>query len=145
PGRARRVRREAARHPARARAGVRVGQARHRQRDHRPQGARADGAVLGLYHLMGGLEMAPQTPQRSRRPGEAVAPLDATSGMGGLEMAPQTPQRSRRPGEAVATLDGTGGLGEPERAPHHPPNARGAPGKPWRPLDVMWGLVVLDW
>jgi len=35
--------------------------------------------------------MAPHTPQRSSRPGEAVARLD--------------PQRSSRPGEAVARLD----------------------------------------
>src|SRR5206468_8991757 len=60
----------------------------HRQRDHRPQGARADGAVLRVYHLMGGPEMAPQTPQRSGRPGEAVAPLDATGGLGGPEIPP---------------------------------------------------------
>jgi len=41
---------------------------------------------------MGGPEMAPQSPQRSGRPGEAVAALD-------------TPQRSSRPGEAVALLE----------------------------------------
>jgi len=40
---------------------------------------------------MGGPEMAPHTPQRSSRPGEAVARLDL--------------QRSGRPGEAVAPLD----------------------------------------
>src|SRR6267142_6338523 len=40
---------------------------------------------------MGGPDMAPQTPQRSVRPGEAAAHLD--------------PQRSVRPGEAAAHLD----------------------------------------
>jgi hypothetical protein len=49
---------------------------------------------------MGGPDMAPQTPQRSERPGEAVAPLD-------------TPQRSGHSGEAVALLDTPTGS-EPE-------------------------------
>src|SRR5438445_4222981 len=53
---------------------------------------------------MGGPEMAPHTPQRSSRPGEAVARLD--------------PQRSSRPGEAVARLD-------PPRSPK--PHTLGAP------------------
>ena len=47
---------------------------------------------IALLPEMGRPEMAPQTPQRSGRPGEAVAPLD-------------TPQRSGRPGGAVAPLD----------------------------------------
>jgi hypothetical protein len=38
--------------------------------------------------------MAPHTPRRSERPGEAVA-LD--NNMGGPDMAPHTPQRSERP------------------------------------------------
>src|SRR2546428_788345 len=42
-------------------------------------------------HHMGGPDMAPHTPQRSWRPGGAVAPLD-------------TPRRSWRPGGAVAPL-----------------------------------------
>ncbi len=45
---------------------------------------------------MGGPDMAPHTPQRSERPGQAVALLD---------MAPPTPRRSERPGGAVALLD----------------------------------------
>ena len=83
---------------------------------------------------MGGPEMAPQLPQRSSRPGGAVARLDLAPGhggprdgppnppalvaprrsrggasisrqdMGGPEMA-QTPQRSSRPGGAVTPLD----------------------------------------
>ncbi len=43
-------------------------------------------------HMMGGPEMAPQTPQRSGRPGEPVAPLDP-------------PQSSGRPGEPGPPLD----------------------------------------
>jgi len=45
---------------------------------------------------MGGPEMAPQTPQRSERPGEPV-PL--------LDLAPHPPQRSERPGQPVPLLD----------------------------------------
>ncbi len=47
-----------------------------------------------MSDVMGGPEMAPQTPRRSGRPGAAVAPLD-------------TPRRSGRPGTAVAPLDET--------------------------------------
>ena len=54
---------------------------------------------------MGGPEMAPQTPQPSERPGEAVPLLWIAPAHGGPEMAPQTPHRSSRPGEAVARLD----------------------------------------
>jgi hypothetical protein len=59
---------------------------------------------------MGGPDMAPHSPQRSARPGEAVALLDIatdcwTQNMGGPDMAPHSPQRSARPGEAVALLD----------------------------------------
>ena len=59
-------------------------------------------ARCGRPVYMGGPEMAPQTPQRSERPGEPVALVDL---MGGPEMAPQIPQRSGRPGEAVAPVD----------------------------------------
>jgi hypothetical protein len=49
--------------------------------------------------------MAPQTPPRSERPGEAVALLDRLTTVGsGNGTAPQTPARSSRPGEAVALL-----------------------------------------
>src|SRR5207244_10583177 len=44
---------------------------------------------------MGGPDMAPHTPHRSGRPGEAVAPLDTPTGseqMGGPDMAPQVLQ-----------------------------------------------------
>src|SRR5882724_381800 len=44
---------------------------------------------------MGGPEMAPHTPPRSSRPGEAVARLDNR---------PHSPPRSSRPGETVARL-----------------------------------------
>jgi len=54
---------------------------------------------------MGGPEMAPQTPQPSERPGEAVPLLWIAPAHGGPEMAPQTSQRSSRTGEAVARLD----------------------------------------
>ena len=54
---------------------------------------------------MGGPDMAPQTPQRSDRPGEAVALLDPRTDSWGLDMAPHIPQRSEQPGEAVAVLD----------------------------------------
>jgi len=65
---------------------------------------------------MGGPEMAPQTPQRSARPGQPGAPVDHTRGpemarlsyMGGPEMAPQTPQHSGRSGEPVASGDNSG-------------------------------------
>ena len=40
---------------------------------------------------MGGPDMAPQTPQRSGHPGEAVAPLDYASASAS---APSTPARS---------------------------------------------------
>jgi YfiH family protein len=53
---------------------------------------------------MGGPDMAPQTPQRSERPGEPGAPLDCTRGSG--EPA-QTPQRSGQPGEPGAALGHT--------------------------------------
>src|SRR6266404_2966367 len=46
---------------------------------------------------MGGPEMAPQTPQRSERPGEPGPLLDHPN--------PQTPQRSERPGEPGPLLD----------------------------------------
>src|SRR5919204_2731541 len=79
--------------------------------------------------------MAPQTPQRSSRPGGAVALLGHTraapkwspspptlvaprrsrgaprSHASGPEMAPQTPQRSSRPGGAVALLDDAATVG----------------------------------
>ena len=45
---------------------------------------------------MGGPEMAPQTPQRSERPGQPV-PL--------LDLAPHPPKRSERPGQPVPLLD----------------------------------------
>jgi hypothetical protein len=53
-------------------------------------------------HNMGGPEMAPQTPQRSERPGEAVA---LACFRWGPRHGPHTPERSGRPGEAVALLD----------------------------------------
>ena len=57
---------------------------------------------------MGGPDMAPHTPQRSERRGEAVALLDAARGFRGyrgLDTIPIPPQRSDRRGEAVAVLD----------------------------------------
>jgi len=53
---------------------------------------------------MGGPEMAPQTPQPSERPGEAVPLLWIAPARGGPDMAPPTPQRSERPGEAGSLL-----------------------------------------
>ena len=50
-----------------------------------------------VQRYMGGPEMAPQPPQRSSRPGEAVALL-------GHARVIRTPRRSSRPGEAVALL-----------------------------------------
>ena len=61
-GRARRVRREAARYPAGAGAGGRLGQAGGGQRHHRLQGAGADGALLRVHHLGG---PAPRCRRRS--------------------------------------------------------------------------------
>src|SRR2546425_7253675 len=59
---------------------------------------------------MGGPEMAPHTPQRSSRPGEAVARLDL--------------QRSGRPGEAVAPLDYSRSVtGPPSGVPIDAPGA----------------------
>jgi len=46
---------------------------------------------------MGGPEMAPQTPQRSERPGAAGSLLYLAWGP---RNGPQTPQRSERPGTA---------------------------------------------
>src|SRR5216117_4417390 len=69
---------------------------------------------------MGGHEMAPQTPQ------PLVAPRRSRG-------APRPPNRSSRPGEAVARLDPRA-LVAPRRsrgAPR-PPHARRAPAKPWR-------------
>src|SRR6267378_847163 len=92
---------------------------------------------------MGGPDMAPQTPQRSERPGEPVALVDQTRGpdmarsdhMGGPEMAPQTPQHSGRPGEPVAPVDHTRGL---EMAPQTPQHS-GRPGEPVAPVDNLGG------
>src|SRR5216117_3973533 len=70
---------------------------------------------------MGGHEMAPQTPQ------PLVAPRRSRG-------APRPPNRSSRPGEAVARLDPQP-LVAPRRsrgAPR-PPHARRAPAKPWHP------------
>jgi len=50
---------------------------------------------------MGGPEMAPQTPQRSERPGAAGALLYLAWGP---RNGPQPPQPSERPGKAVALL-----------------------------------------
>ena len=73
----------------------------------RRRGVLLAAAVLGLvvvadiayrlHRYMGGPEMAPQTPQRSSRPGEAVALL-------GHARVIRTPQRSSLPGEAVPLL-----------------------------------------
>jgi len=54
---------------------------------------------------MGGPDMAPQTPQRSDRPGAAGAVLDLRRGSGSADMARQTPQRWERSGAAEAVLD----------------------------------------
>src|SRR6266850_7043730 len=77
-----------------------------------------------------GPEMAPQ---RSSRPGKAVARLVLGRAAPrcplltwGPRHGPHTPQRSSRPGKAVARLV----LGR--AAPRWPPNARRAPAKPWR-------------
>src|SRR5213083_1482928 len=60
--------------------------------------SRPGGAVAFLdLALVHGPEMVPQTPQRSSRPGGAVAFLDLAL-VHGPEMVPQTPQRSSRPG-----------------------------------------------
>ena len=58
-GRARRVRGEAARHPPGAGARVRLGQAGGGQRHHRFQGARDDGAVLGVHDIAEALDHGP--------------------------------------------------------------------------------------
>src|SRR5213079_3127960 len=72
--------------------------------------------------------------------------------LGGPEMAPQTPQRSSRPGGAVARLDLARVPGAP-RWPPKPPNARHAPAEPWRasisrtpgpPLRVAGAGAVLE-
>src|SRR6202171_5945158 len=62
---------------------------------------RASITVLGD----GGPEMAPQTPQRSSRPGKAGARLDHRFRRWGPRNGPPNPRRSARPGEAVARLD----------------------------------------
>jgi len=50
--------------------------------------------------------MAPHSPQRSGRPGQAAAALEFHArAMGGPAMAPHSPQRSGRPGQAVAALE----------------------------------------
>src|SRR2546422_39319 len=52
---------------------------------------------------MGGPDMAPQTPQRSARPGAAVTRLDHAL-LDGPRKGPQTPERPKRPGTAVPLL-----------------------------------------
>ena len=69
-------------------------------------------------HMMGGPEMAPQTPQGSGRPGEPVAPRDP-------------PQSSGRPGEPVA--------------PRDPLQSSGRPGEPGPPLDLAAWLARQRW
>ena len=69
---------------------------------------------------MGGPEMAPQTPQPSERPGEAVPLLWIAPARGGPDMAPQTPPAfgaSRR--SRAAPLDRASPWG-PEMAPQTP-------------------------
>src|SRR3989475_8112119 len=66
---------------------------------------------------MGGPEMAPHTPQRSSRPGEAVARLDL--------------QRSGRPGEAVAPLDTSTGASSRIELRVCAARGREAPHGPW--------------
>src|SRR2546422_9913338 len=68
---------------------------------------------------MGGPEMAPQTPQRSARPGTAVTRLDHAL-LDGPRNGPQTPQRSARPGAAVTRLDHAL-LDGPRHGPPNPP------------------------
>ena len=53
---------------------------------------------------MGGPEMAPHTPQRSQRLGEAVPLLYSPAHCEGAPTWPHSPQRSQRLGEAVPRL-----------------------------------------
>jgi len=80
---------------------------------------------------MGGLDRAPQTPQRSDRPGEAGAVLDLGTG----SWAPQPPQRSDRASEAGAVLD----LGTGSRAPQ-PPQGSDRAGEAGAVLDLGTGF-----
>src|SRR5437868_4048597 len=73
----------------------------------------------------------PQTPRRSDRPGEAVAPLYFRL-TAGAPRWPPNPHRSGRPGEAVAPSSFRLTAGGPRLAPQ-PPNVRAAPAEPWRP------------
>ena len=84
-----------------------------------PDGRRA--RVVRVY-LMGGPDMAPQSPQRSGHPGKPGAPLDRTPARG-PDMAPQSPQRSGHPGKPGAPLDRTPARG-PDYGPPIPPTLR---------------------
>src|SRR6266581_1699312 len=99
----------------------------------------------------------PPYPQRSGRPGKAVAPstsVGAGSALEGPRDGPPYPQRSGRPGKAVAPSTSVGAgsalegprhgpsnsptLGTPRQSRGaldnrpHTPNVRSAPGNPWR-------------
>src|SRR5919109_771814 len=64
--------------------------------------------------------------------------------MGGPEMAPQTPQRSERPGGAVALLYHAIRTWGPETAPKSP-SVRSAPAEPWRSLNTRFELGAPKW
>src|SRR5204863_4127290 len=89
-----------------------------------------------LTHQDLGAPKSPPDPQRSGRPGAAVAALVNPPGPGRPEMPPD-PQRSGRPGAAVAALVKPPGPGRPEIAPRRRSLADG-----W--LAEHAGLVTLD-
>src|SRR5205814_10001443 len=86
---------------------------------------------LALW-LLGGPEMAPQTPQRSARPGEPVALLDPG------------PRSAARPGEPVALLDpGPRSAARPgEPVALLDPGQRSA--RPGEPVALLGPVVLLD-
>ena len=72
---------------------------------HTPQRSQRPGKAVPLLYSPAHCEGAPKWPPipPSVRSGPAK-PCRSTVKMGGPEMAPQTPQRSERPGEAVPLL-----------------------------------------
>jgi hypothetical protein len=83
---------------------------------------------------MGGPDIAPQTPQRSDRPGAAVTLLDFPRATGPRYRPPNPPtlgppRRSRDAPRFPASH------GAPI-SPPKPPNARTAPAEAWRSLDL---------
>src|SRR5207247_1618328 len=112
---------------------------RHEAGRRRAAQARARGRrTARLTAYMGGPDMAPHTPQPPERPGEPVALLDHTACLAwGPPHGPPYPPPPRPPPAAPAGPPDAPrprrppSLGAPTRPPI-PPNARSAPGNPWR-------------